>query len=544
MKKKIILPGPLVEPDPAYQANERIYVPAGPTIAAFHNSNAFFRGLMGPFGSGKSSACIVGEILRRAQQQRKAPDGRRYFRAAAIRNTRPDLLNTTIKSWLMWVPEKYGKFTWGSPPKHVIETDELYLEVLFLNLDDDADIKKVLGAELTMAWLNEAREIPKSILDALTGRVMRYPPKFLGGPSWYGIIADTNPPDTEHWWYKMAEGTDPDMDRATIEMEKTLASMGVLKPGQKAFEFFRQPSGLAPEAENLQNLEKGYYQLLSINKSKDWVRVYVEGEYGFVIEGRPVYPMYRDSTHARVVEADDNLPLLIGVDLGLTPAAVIGQRHPNGQWRILDEFVTEDCGLVRFAESLARYIHDKYPEFLVGGGWLDPAGRARDSEERTSQDILKSHTKWNWQYAPTNDFQPRREVVVSVLNRLIDGEPGVLINAGCATLREGFTSKYHFKQVKSSNGAEHHEIPVKNRFSHPHEALQYLLAGGGEHAVVLNKAGRQRREGTVIAEGVGEDVFPAKAPPPVYTSERDLRSWMDKRGKPRQRVARDIDSDA
>lgn len=40
----------------------REYAPAGPTTKAFHESPVFVRGIMGPIGSGKSTACVL-EIL-------------------------------------------------------------------------------------------------------------------------------------------------------------------------------------------------------------------------------------------------------------------------------------------------------------------------------------------------------------------------------------------------------------------------------------------------------------------------------------------------
>ena len=38
-------------------------------------------------------------------------------------------------------------------------------------------------------------------------RVGRYPSMRDGGPSWYGVIADTNAPDSEHWWPILAGET-------------------------------------------------------------------------------------------------------------------------------------------------------------------------------------------------------------------------------------------------------------------------------------------------------------------------------------------------
>ena len=81
------------------------YKPDGNVLKSFMKSDVFFRGLRGPVGSGKSVSCCV-EIFRRALQQEKAPDGKRYSRWAVIRNTNPQLKTTTIKTWLDWFPEE------------------------------------------------------------------------------------------------------------------------------------------------------------------------------------------------------------------------------------------------------------------------------------------------------------------------------------------------------------------------------------------------------------------------------------------------------
>ena len=59
------------------------------------------------------------------------------------------------------------------------------------------DVKKLLSLELTGVWVNEAREIPKSIIDAVTMRCGRFPSMREGGPSWSGVICDTNAPEED-----------------------------------------------------------------------------------------------------------------------------------------------------------------------------------------------------------------------------------------------------------------------------------------------------------------------------------------------------------
>jgi hypothetical protein len=430
---------------------------------------------MGPLGSGKSTACAI-EILRRAKAQKRSHDGIRRTRWAIIRNSYPELKTTTLKTWSDWCPPQYGKLTMDSPITHRVQVAGLDIEVLFIALDREEDQKKLLSLELTGAWVNEAREIPKAIIDALTGRVGRYPSRTMGGCTWSGIVMDTNPPDDQSWWYTLAEEETP-----------------------QGWEFFHQPSGLSPEAENIDNLPEGYYQRIRAGKDPDWVKVYVDGLYGFVTEGKAVYPMFRDRIHV----AEEDFPPLPGVDVhvaadfGLTPALVMGQRLVTGQWRIFDEVTTENCGVVRFAEQCSNYMAAQYPEWKVQSGHGDPAGNQRaQTDERTALEIMKEYTRWKWNPAPTNDFTMRREVVVGALSRLIDGHPGILVSPKCRMLRKGFSGGYHYKFIKTGNGIQTHEVPNKNQFSHVHDGLQYLLLGGGEAAVVMGRQAKKKAAAT------------------------------------------------
>jgi len=451
---------------------------ASRTLSRFHLSDDFVRGVRGPVGSGKSTS-MCWEMLSRSRRQKLAPGGQRKTRWVVVRNTYRELADTTLKTWLDWFPEQdMGEFSRGDMA-HRIKIDDLDMEVLFRALDRPDDVKKVLSLELTGAWVNEAREIPKSIIDALGDRVGRYPARREGGCTWRGVIMDTNAPDDDHWWYKLAEEDRPE-----------------------GWRFFTQPPGLIgqpgawqtnPDAENLDNLEPGYYETRAAGKSTDYIKIYYCNEYGFVQEGRPVYSEYSDRVHcaAEPFGPVEGLTIYIGLDFGLTPAAVFGQRTPRGQWRIIDEMVSEDMGVVRFAEHLAQFVEERYSGFEFET-WGDPAGNARSQvDERTCMEIVREYADLNADAAPTNDFTMRRESVAGALNRLVDGDPGFLISPACKVLRKGFAGGYAYKRVQVSGQERFHDRPDKNRFSHPHDALQYLVSGAGEHRVVMRQFARE-----------------------------------------------------
>jgi hypothetical protein len=461
------------------------YKAPGKVVKEFLKDDSFFRGLRGPVGSGKSVSCCV-EVFRKALKQEPSPDGKRKSRWAVIRNTNPQLKTTTIKTWLDWFPETtFGNFAYSVPFTHKIHFHDVELEVIFLALDRPEDVKKLLSLELTGVWINEAREIPKSIVDACTMRVGRFPSMKDGGPTWYGVIADTNAPDEDHWWSIMS-GEVPAPDHMSEE-----ESLMLLKPDN--WKFFVQPQGmleikendkikayeLNKDAENIQNVTPEYYSNIIRGKSKSWIDVYVLNRLGTIEDGKVVYPSFREDVHI----ADEDIPfapvtVYIGLDFGLTPSAVFGQKLPDGRWILLHELVCFDIGTVKFGELLKHEIikHCSQNDLKIFG---DPAGDFRaQTDETTPFQILRQQGIQAFP-APSNDVGLRIESVEVSLNRMVDGKPGLLMNKSCNQLRKGFLGGYHYRRIQTA-GERYDDKPNKNKYSHVHDALQYLMLGAGE----------------------------------------------------------------
>jgi hypothetical protein len=492
------------------------YKPSGPVARRFLRSPAFIRGIKGPIGSGKSVACCM-EIMLRACQQAPDPDGRRRTRFAIIRNTFPELRTTTIKTWHAWFPREVGGWRDSGPPCHTIKMERddgtvVELEVLFIALDTPDDVRKLLSLELTGAWINEAREVPKAILDGLTGRVGRFPDRKNGGPgpTWRGVLMDTNPPDVDHWWYRAAEERN---EEALSTLQAELVGMGVIEEGQPVVEYFNQPPGDGPDAENLENLPAGYYQLAKVDKGEDWISVYVRGKYGFVNEGKPVFPEWIDALHASKVPLAPvrGVPIWIGVDFGLTPAALIAQRTVTGRWLILDELVSEDMGAKKFGELLGAKIRRDYPEWLEAEGagvegWGDPAGDARSQadDEVTPFSMLRASSGLDIRPAPSNDIVLRLEAVRAALTKLSDGKPVLLVSPKARVFRKGMAGAYRYKRLARSSDT-FADKPEKGSYSHVCDAGQYLFLGAGE-ARVLVRSPKARTKLPGVADG-GYDYF-------------------------------------
>ena len=445
---------------------------ASPTMAKFHKSDAFVRSLFGPIGSGKSVACVA-EMMRIScfVQQPTPGTNVRESRWVVVRNTYRELMDTTIQTFFDWVPEHTGvflkqdlKFTFKQalPDGTIVKA-----EFLFRALDKPDDIKKLLSLEVTGGWLNEAREIPKAIMDMLIGRLGRYPRKVdgLGGATRYCLIMDTNPPDSDHWYYKLFEEQKPE-----------------------GYEIFYQPSGLSPEAENIKNLPDGYYQKMQAGKDQEWINVYVHGQYGFVQDGKPVWPEYKDDFHHtdKEIILPKSLTIHVGIDFGLTPAAIFGVRTPTDQIIAFDELVAEDMDAKTFGRLLKQKILTEYPnhKFEFHG---DPAGDQRAQSDKSTPFMMLHASGILAAPTWTNDPVIRIGAAAAPMKRLDSaGNPGFLVGPKCKVLRKALSGGYKYRRIKVAGDERYHDVPDKNRYSHPADGFQYLMLSLGEGTILIS----------------------------------------------------------
>lgn len=386
-----------------------------------------------------------------------------------------ELRDTTIKTWLHWFPEgRFGDFNFSNMTHH-IKVGDIDCEVLFRSLDKPGDVGKILSLELTGAWVNEAREIPMGLIDPLTDRIGRFPAPSDVRATWEGLILDTNAMDEDHPLARAERG----MDRKREEY--------VGQP--EGWEFFIQPGGIVevedevfepnPEAENTENLPPGYYARRMANKTIEHIRVYYANQFGFSLDGKPVFPEYNDRTHCRECEPENKRPIRRGWDFGLTPACTFSQLTTKGRWIVFDELTAERAGADRFSDEVLSHCARQYPGFAFED-FGDPAGVAKsETDERSCFDILQ---------AKGIDIEPgeqapaiRQESIRKPLNSMVDGEPQFTLHPRCKMLRKGFLGGYHYRRLQTSE-ERYTDKPEKNEYSHPHDGLQYdasrLFAGG------------------------------------------------------------------
>ena len=458
-------------------------------VSQFMQSNRRIRVINGPFGSGKSSGSVV-DIVRRAKMQ--APDkktGLRRSRWAIVRNTMPMLRDTTIKTWLDWFP--IGSCGWfkETGKTFYLEFGDVRAEVMFRALDDAADVKNLLSLELTGAYINEMREIPREIVEGLDGRIDRFPSMKDGGATWAGIWGDTNPPEEGSYLWCMMEGFDPET--------------GAPRPND--WDVFKQPGGMIvvgqqepcdvvlrngtrlrvnPYADNVENLPAGYYLNLSKDKDDEYVKVYVLGLYGTSKAGKPVHPTFSEALHVArdIIVPNKNLLLVVAADFGLTPAMTLKQQDAHGRVLTLDEIVTEGMGIKRaIAERLKPLLRNKYDDFnirITG----DPAGNtASQNDERSCVDMFTDAGFRKVKFAYSNNPVYRVGATDSYLSKITEMGPAYLVSPQCTYLIRGMKGGYHYKIGKNKIASDQ---PEKNIYSHICESGQYgdmyFVKGDGE----------------------------------------------------------------
>lgn len=439
------------------------------TTLKFHKSTHDIKLLIGPYNSGKSSACCA-EIILQAINMPPNNNGIRQSKWAIIRSTAGELETTSHRTWMNWTSELGVKIRHVDPylrynyqfndGKGLIE-----LEVLFLALAGQDDIRKLKSLDLTGAWINEASEIHKAVFDQVPWRLGRFP-----DPVRYkyksGLIMDTNPPDQDHWIYNLFE---------------------VQKP--ESYLILHQPAALLekndkyvinPKAENLDHIEGhgNYYLKNSVGKSKEFIKVYCMGEYGITFDGKLVFSEFNPDIHCmEEIEPDIDYPLLIGWDFGLTPACLICQVV-DGRLYAIKEFVTDRSGIRQLAEDVViPYLNRYFADFEIEESIGDPASLKKGSEVDliNPADIL-SDVGIDTIAAPTNEISSRITAIKWFLNRLIEGKGAfVLSEKGCPILKKAFLQKYYFKRMRQVGTNEVAEQPIKlHPFSDIIDCLEYI----------------------------------------------------------------------
>jgi len=183
------------------------------------------------------------------------------------------------------------------------------------------------------------------------------------------------------------------------------------------------------------------------------------------------------------VEWLPTLPIYRGWDTGpthISPACVIAQLDSLGMLGVLREIVSwngrgepKATFLDEFAEIVTLECNTYYPD----GEWhdvMDPAAWTKQtvtSEERSAVGVLNRHGIYPTRGVVT--FTARKS---AMFDRLEQRRRTIILDPRCRMLIEGFSGKYQYEQIGSGESATHKSTVEKNAWSHPIDALSYIVS--------------------------------------------------------------------
>jgi hypothetical protein len=424
----------------------------------------FYDWIVGPVGSGKTTGIFM-KLVRMSKLQAPGPDGVRRTRAVIVRNTLPQLRDTTLSSWNYWFkPGQAGEWR-ATEWKFILRYDDVECEVLFRPLDTPDDVARVLSLEITFAIVDEFVEIPRQIIDALSARCGRYPSAIMGGCTNWGMWGSSNPSTEDNWWFDY-------LHDATVHIQP-----GGGTDGTRNARYFLQPGGFSDAAENVENLPGGaaYYTNQAKGKSEAWIKQFLCAEWGYSIAGKSVVPTFKPELHLseKRLVFNPHLPLIGGFDPGVRNSAIIfGQEDLDGRLVVLGEIVAQGYGAERFAQEKMRpYLKQHFPDAQLTIAPDPAAANKTPTDEKTVVSVLKKY--WPCSYESNNRLPLRLDAIEHFTTRLVMGKPALLIDQQmCPVLTRALKGGWRYKLDKNEQvqGAE----PDKNQYSHPGDAFGYL----------------------------------------------------------------------
>lgn len=200
--------------------------------------------------------------------------------------------------------------------------------------------------------------------------------------------------------------------------------------------------------------------------------------------GKPVFPDFSKSQHVSKtsITPQIGLPLLLGVDQGLTPACIVCQQQED-TFVVLKEYTAVNMGAERFVDLVKSQLRNDFPEwadlkrdYIVG---MDPSGfNRRDTDERTYAAVWAQAG-----FAPkpgAMNWEPRKQAVEKKLITFHKGKPTFLLSGpDCPMLIKGFEGGYRYPE-SSFDIQPNKARPIKDENANPQDGLQYVLTCFGK----------------------------------------------------------------
>lgn len=185
------------------------------------------------------------------------------------------------------------------------------------------------------------------------------------------------------------------------------------------------------------------------------------------------------------IKFKESLPVFRGWDFGLNQCCVVVQYY-NDTVYVLKEYITEGQSSEIAVPAILRAFQRDFGNHSTIIDVIDPAGQYNEqSSESTCYKVMCKNG-----LAPIPGIQNPEERINSVMRLLCglhNGKPTFQTDPGNAVLNEGFTSGYKYKKIVKGADTHYNEKPMKNEYSHIHDALQYVCTRITNYAKMMNR---------------------------------------------------------
>ena len=509
------------------------YQPCSPVIEAFHHCDAQVRAICGAVGTGKTTAAIweIGFNLPRRIYMDYGISETRWF---VVRKTFDSLMDsdfTEAMDWFVhgdWKPSrKTMTIKWPSSKNC---PSPLIVHLKFLSCNTPEEEGKFRSQNVTGAWIDEADQLSLIAKQIIKGRCGRYP-KQKSCPCGFVpryIVETSNPFPADHPMYTTYKWMGPEVLvepapqlRCTNKLcEKTFSMMtncpkcgapgeltgksdwrtgtydcthlvrklpnggpiSAIPPTPDHIGFWQEPG------ENEENLRPGYWDAIrhDYQEAPEMVSILVDGEPGMKPKGKPVYRNFDKKVHIsqapliwkQVMDTRTGemkgVPLLCGWDFsGNFPACAVVQRVAPMSYQVLREFYDDRMQAVDFAKWVFETLAMEYPGY-EGMHFADPASWAQYSSATGgfTSNAMMVQEQLGVQMTPSRNELDLR---ISAVDQLLIRRGGMLIDLRCFMILNGFQAGYVREENPRLGEKNYKDQPIKNNFSHIHDALQYAL---------------------------------------------------------------------
>jgi hypothetical protein len=350
------------------------------------------------------------------------------------------------------------------------------------------DYQRFGSWELCSFFIQEAHEVDGKIFSTLCDR-LRSPYGKIDGNFYYRGYVDARGVTSSHWINRDIIEKAWNVDTGPSKREKA---------SNPDFVYFR-----AKTEQNRQNLPKGYIEALRRQHKGDvnWLKVFLEGEVGFDVEGRAVFGDSWDyDRHVAEISEDSSLPILRSWDFGYrAPAVLWSQYTRSGRLLVLRELCPDNVStdeLIQMAQALQLENWPDRPKYTYRD-YGDIAGE-QISASASVTDVDKVESYFG---TALESRKARIEDGLNVIRKLmrdsvkVGGKlvPRFAIDSSCTKTIEALAGAYYYPEGPDKLD----RVPKKgNGYDRCADALRYVAQ-------------------LVIDEGY------VKAPNPSYTETRE-----------------------